>query len=267
MQITATIVLYKNSSSVLKDAIESFLKTELNVRLYLIDNSPTDELRSLYDDPRIEYIFNNANLGFGAAHNIGIIRSHQIHAEYHLILNPDVYFLPGTLEKIYSFLNINQNFGLLMPKVSYPDGSIQYLCKRPPSLSILVLRRFMPSFVQNLFKRKLDKFEYKDHDYDEIIRNVPYLSGCFMFFRNSVLKKVGNFDERIFMYMEDADITIRTLKIADTVYYPDAQIIHHFAKGSYKNVKLMYYNIQGAVIYFQKWGWNLNRDFSKDHIV
>jgi GT2 family glycosyltransferase len=264
MQITATIVLYKNNPSVLREAIDSFLNTKLNVRLYLIDNSPTDELRSLNNDSRIEYKFNNANLGFGKAHNIGILFSHQIHSEYHLILNPDVYFLPGTLEKIYSFLSINQNFGLLMPKVVYPDGAIQYLCKRPPSLSILILRRFMPSSVQKMFKKKLDKFEYKDQDYNKIITNVPYLSGCFMFFRNSVLKKIGTFDERIFMYMEDADITIRTLEFADTVYYPDAQITHHFAKGSYKNFKLMYYNIQGAVIYFQKWGWNFSKNFSKE---
>ena len=57
------------------------------------------------------------------------------------------------------------------------------------------------------------------------------------------------------MYMEDADITYRTLQVANTIYYPNVTIYHHFAKGSYKNLKLMIYNIHGAIVYFNKWGW------------
>ncbi len=257
MQVTATIVTYNNNLEVLKEAITSFLNTSLNVKLFLIDNSPSDTLRSLATDHRIQYIFNNKNLGFGRAHNLGIELSHQCESEYHLVLNPDVYFNQGTLEKIYTFLSKNKQYGLLMPRVIYPNGEIQYLCKTPPSISILILRRFMPQAVRRLFKKKMDKFEYRDHDYNQIIENVPYLSGCFMFFRNEVLKQVGGFDERIFMYMEDADITYRTLEYSKTVYYPEATITHHFAKGSYKNLKLMYYNIEGAFVYFKKWGLKL----------
>ncbi|WP_221394291.1 glycosyltransferase [Dyadobacter sp. NIV53] len=72
MQITATIVTYKNNPVILKEAIDSFLNTKLDVLLYLIDNSPVDDLREICKDRRVEYIFNNANLGFGRAHNIGI---------------------------------------------------------------------------------------------------------------------------------------------------------------------------------------------------
>ncbi|MDQ1087555.1 glycosyltransferase family 2 protein [Siphonobacter sp. SORGH_AS_1065] len=254
MRLTAAIVTYNNDQRILKEAIDSFLDTELVIKLFIIDNSPEDSIRVLLTDSRIEYIFNNANLGFGKAHNIGIKLSQACSAEYHLVLNPDVYFSKGTLEKIYFFLNAHPEYGLLMPKVIYPNGETQYLCKNPPSLSTLILRRFMPNGIRKLFKKKLDKFEYRDHNYDSIIENVPYLSGCFMFFRNETLKKVGGFDERIFMYMEDADITYRTLSYAKTVYYPEATITHHFAKGSYKNFKLMYYNIEGAFIYFKKWG-------------
>ena len=72
--VTATIVTYKEREDVLKKAIDSFLNTTLNVKLYIVDNSPTDDLRVLCENiPLLEYIFNNANIGFGAAHNI-IIR-------------------------------------------------------------------------------------------------------------------------------------------------------------------------------------------------
>lgn len=46
-QVTATIVLYKNNIEELKRAIWSFLNTNLKVRIYLVDNSPIDELKSL----------------------------------------------------------------------------------------------------------------------------------------------------------------------------------------------------------------------------
>ena len=76
-----------------------------------------------------------------------------------------------------------------------------------------------------------------------------------MFFRTSLFKTVGYFDERIFMYIEDADITRRFLLISKNIYYPMAEVFHHFEKGSHKKIKLMLYSIHGAIIYFNKWGW------------
>ncbi|WP_228412530.1 MULTISPECIES: glycosyltransferase family 2 protein [unclassified Chryseobacterium] len=255
MKITGCIVLYQNNKEILKKAIDSFLSTELDIMLYLVDNSPTDALKSLVGDQRIEYIFNNANLGFGKAHNIGIERSLAHNADYHLVLNPDIYFEKTEIPKMISFMEENEKVGHLMPKIKYPDNSIQYLCKRNPTPFDLFARRFMPKGIQKLFKGRMDKYEYRDHNYNEIMYDVPYFSGCFMLFRNSILKKVGGFDERIFMYIEDADITRRFLQVSNTVYFPEAEVYHHYGKGSYKNFKLMLYNLHGAYIYFKKWGW------------
>ena len=75
-QINASIVHYHNKKEQLKKTIESFLNTVLDVKLYLVDNSSNDELKELKSiDSRIEYIFNNANLGYGTAHNIAIKKS------------------------------------------------------------------------------------------------------------------------------------------------------------------------------------------------
>ena len=257
MLITASIVTYNSDFNVLKKTIDSFLNNSFNLKLFIIDNSPEDDLRYKLFDERIIYIYNNNNLGFGKAHNIGILKSLSLNSTYHLVLNPDVYFEKNVINTIVNFMNVNSEYGLLMPKILYPDGSLQYLCKMSPTLSILLLRRFMPVWVQKIFRKKLEKYEYKNYDYNSCITDVPYLSGCFMFFRNSILKQLNGFDERIFMYMEDADITIRTLQLSRTIYYPKAIIYHHFEKGSYKKLKLMLYNIHGAIIYFGKWGWKL----------
>ncbi|KAF2081159.1 glycosyltransferase [Flavobacterium sharifuzzamanii] len=239
----------------LQETIGSFLETELNVKLYLVDNSPTDDLKILMTDSRIEYIHNPSNPGFGASHNVAIQKANDFQSDYHLVLNPDIYFKQGTLENLCEFMDSNLEVGHVMPKITYPNGEFQYLCKTNPTFFDLFARGFMPSLLKRIFQKRMDKYEYKDYNYNEIIFDIPYLSGCFMFLRSSILKKVGFFDDKIFMYLEDADLTRRFLEVSRTAYYPQAHVYHHFAKLTHKKLKFKWITVQSAFIYFNKWGW------------
>lgn len=255
MKISCCIVLYNNHRDVLLKAISSFLNTRLDVAMFLIDNSPTNQLENICEDKRVHYLHNPSNPGFGAAHNIAIKSALEIGSQYHLVLNPDIYFSPGTLEALVEFMDTTLDVGQVMPKVLYPNGQIQYLCKTNPTPFDLFARRFLPGFLKGFFKARMDRYEYKDQNYNSIMFDIPYLSGCFMFLRTQTLKDVGFFDDRIFMYIEDADLTRRFLEKSRTAYYPEAVVYHHFEKGSHKNWRLMWYSIHGAFIYFNKWGW------------
>lgn len=250
--ITASIVTYNNNVEVLSEAINSFLKTTLPARLYIVDNSPTDRLKDLCQDPRVEYIFNGKNLGFGKAHNIAIRKSMALKVPYHLVLNPDIYFGAGVTERLYDFMQQNPAVGQTMPKVLYPNGEIQYLCKLLPSPSDFFTRRFIKD--ESKLEKLNETFELRFTGYNRKM-NVPYLSGCFMFLRNSALEEVGLFDERIFMYSEDTDLTRRIHLKYQTIFLPDVQIFHHFAKGSHKSLKLLLFAVHGSLVYFSKWGW------------
>lgn len=254
--ITSTIVTYRNNLGALQKTISSFLNTELKVKLYVVDNSPTDEIQELCKDKRIKYIFNNANVGFGAGHNIAIKKSLNL-SKYHLVLNPDIYFEKGVLEEIYGFMELNDNIGEVMPRVLYPDGSIQHLCKLLPTPCDLIFRRFLP--FKSLKEKRNNFYELQFTGYDKVM-DVPCLSGCFMFIRTEALKKVGLFDERFFMYLEDTDLSRRIHKYYRTVYYPKAVVYHRYEKGSYKNLKLLKYHIESAIKYFNKWGWFFDKE-------
>ncbi len=260
-QINISIVLYHNSKNQLLKTISIALNTSLNIRLYLVDNSTNDSLKELTNiDSRIEYIFNNSNLGFGKAHNIAIRKSIEENVPYHLVLNPDVYFESGVIEKLYDFMEKNKDVGLVMPKVLYPDGSIQYLCKLLPTPFDLFGRRFL-NFGP--FKKYVEKrneiYELRFTGYDKIM-NVPYLSGCFMFLRTDVLKEVGLFEERFFMYLEDTDLSRRIHAKYKTIFYPEVEIIHEYGKESYKNFRLLKAHIKSAIQYFNKWGWFFDKE-------
>jgi GT2 family glycosyltransferase len=252
--LTISIVLYKPRVDVLRKTIESVRGTTLDYKLYLIDNSPTDESRVLADDAKTEYIFVGRNLGFGKAHNIAMERAVR-ESKYHLVLNPDIFFGASVLEELFEYMERTPDVGQVMPKILYPNGSTQYLCKLLPAPADLFLRRFFPWFPGAATRNRL--YELRDTGYDKIM-NIPYLSGCFMFFRSSALAKVGHFDDRIFMYIEDADITRRMHEHYKTIFYPFTVAYHHYTKGSYRNLKLMLYNIHGAWVYFTKWGWVLD---------
>jgi GT2 family glycosyltransferase len=259
--INVSIVLFKNDQDLVRKAIYSCVNSVLINKIYLIDNSPTDILSCLASlDSRIEYIFNNANLGFGKAHNIALKRSIEENIPYHLVLNPDVYFKGWVLEELYNFMENNPDVGLVMPKVLYPDGTLQYLCKLLPTPLDLFGRRFL-NFgpFKKIVEKRNEVYELRFTGYDKIME-VPYLSGCFMFIRTSVLKKVGLFDERFFMYLEDTDLSRRIHRVAKTVYYPYVYIYHEYGKGSYKSLKLLYYHIKSAIKYFNKYGWFFDKE-------
>jgi GT2 family glycosyltransferase len=254
--IVCSLVIYKNERKQLREAIDSFLNTDLSVRLILIDNSPFDELKNIIYDSRTEYIHNPSNPGYGTSHNIGI-NKYCDKAKYHLVLNPDIYYSRGVIEDIISFMEKDKTIGLIMPKILYPNGEIQYLAKLLPTPFVFFVRRFLP--FKNIKKKISDKFELRFSDYN-LIMEVPYLSGCFMVFRNEALKKINGFDEKIFMHMEDLDITRRCYDAGfKTLFYPNQVVYHdHIYKTflTFNNLK-MYFS--SAFYYFNKWGWIIDK--------
>lgn len=259
IDLTCSIVLYQSDKEGLKNAIESLLASSLSLKLYLVDNSPDDSLRTIVSDNRVEYIFLGKNIGFGSAHNVAVKKAENL-SKYHLVLNPDIEFGEGVLEKIFHFMENNPKVGQLLPKVLYKEGHIQKLCKLLPTPYDLIGRRFFKNSKWALEANRRYELEMFKHD---TLLNVPNLSGCFMFMRSSILREAGGFDSRYFMYMEDLDLTRRIHALSKTVFFPDVHIYHGYAKGSYSNPQLLKYHLTSAIKYFNKWGWFIDKQRTK----
>jgi len=148
---TASIVLYNNKPELVEKTILSYLDSGFVGVLFLIDNSKNDFFRNQYSNKGIEYIHNPSNPGFGAAHNIAIKRAMEMGSKYHAVLNPDIYFENDVIPKILDYMESDDRIGNVMPKVFYPNGSIQYLCKLLPTPYDWIGRRFNP------FKKMVEK--------------------------------------------------------------------------------------------------------------
>ena len=259
---TACIVAYNTDRNELKKIIECFQRVGLDFKLWISDNSEKDSLREVingFGDDRIGYIFNNCNGGFGAGHNVVINKliNREVESEFHLIVNADVFFEENTIEKIVGYMRKNRKIGQIGPKIYGIDGEVTRSCRLLPSPLNLVFRRFLP--IKSIVDKLDYDYEMKWYDYEEII-DVPILSGCFIFVRTDVLKEIGGFDKRYFMYMEDYDLCRRIGQKYRTVFYPEVKIIHEHGKASYKSRKMMIMHVKSAIKYFNKWGWFFDRE-------
>lgn len=250
--ITASIVVYRTDRKELRNILDC-LKVSNIEHIYIVDNSPTDELRKVISScDKVDYFWGQGNVGYGAAHNIAIRKAIEDKSKYHIVLNSDIYLDARIIDQMLSYITLNPLVGLIMPKILSPAGELQYLCKLLPTPLDLILRRFLPL---QIFSKRSREFEMRDSGYNSIME-VPFLSGCFMFLRVDVLKKVEGFDDNFFMYCEDLDLC-RRIGMAGfkTIYYPMVEIIHVHKKESYKNIIMLKTHIKSAILYFNKWGW------------
>lgn len=250
---TVSLVTFKAKMEEIMPVVSGVIASSCS-RFYIVDNADDPQLAravAALGSEKITYIPSENN-GFGAGHNIAIRRSIADGEMFHFIVNPDISFAPGTLEKIVEFMVEQPDVGLLMPKTLNSDGSLQYNCKLVPTPADLIFKRFLPGFMK---RKRMERFMMKQYDHNSILE-VPYLCGCFMAFRNDVLKKSGVFDERFFLYPEDIDITRRIWHAGfKALYFPEVEVVHAHTQASYKSLKMLWCHIWNMIRYFNKWGW------------
>jgi GT2 family glycosyltransferase len=258
--ITSSIVLYRNDITMLQNAIQSIIEMGGIAKMFLIDNSPSDDLKILITDSRIEYIHNPANPGFGASHNVAIQKAMEMGSKYHFIVNPDIYFEGDVITLMVEYMASDATIGMMMPQILNEDGTIQNLPKLLPSpFSILKRKLKKPA---RAFQKFINEYELREVPKGTIY-NAPVLSGCFTLLNLDAIKKVGMYDDAFFMYFEDWDLSRRIHQHYKTIYFPKVSVVHEYESGANKNKKLFKIFVNSAITYFNKWGWFFDSERKK----
>ena len=248
IKISASIVLYNTEKSLIDTVINSCIDSLAGVDLYLVDNSPGDELSYLVNDRRVNYLKSQENRGFGAGHNLAINEFKLLERyKYHIVINPDIKFGNKVISNIQGYMDSNDNVGVLMPKILNTNGTLQFARRLLPSLFDIFKKKFFPL----LYSKKYEMINHEPSMPVEIIG----LCGCFMFLRVEALKSIGLFDERYFMYFEDFDLCRRIATKYSSIYYPVTSVIHISNNEHNRSLKLFYYALRATILYFNKWGY------------
>ena len=202
------------------------------------------------------FLANPDNPGYGRAVNRLVAHLGQL-PHYIGVLNTDLTWPGGTFEQLLGWLQQHPQVSLAVPQILDEAGSPQKLCKHNPTVLGLFSRRFLPDWLKPAWLKRYDRwYVMADQHYQEVFE-APYLSGCCMLIRSEAFRRVGGFDERYFLYLEDADLTRSLARDGRCVHLPVAGVVHGWGRGNYRNLGLMAVNLASAWSYFRKWGWAL----------
>jgi hypothetical protein len=271
MKLTVSIVLHNSSLTLLSGTVQSLWRSAQfahdagsleQVTLWLVDNASEAGYREALENEielwptsgffDVRYLPQSNNRGFGYGHNCVLA---ELTSEFHLILNPDVELEEGALKEGLASLGQSADMALLSPRVVGGDGEQEFLCKRYPSVLVLLLRGFAPGFVRRLFQRRLANYEMRDLCSGKAQVEIDIASGCFMLVRTAALRAVGGFNEAFFLYFEDFDLSLRLARQGRLVFDPAVRIVHHGGYAASKGRSHLTYFIRSGIRFFNCHGW------------
>lgn len=241
-KVSVIIVAYKHADVLLNclNSIVEYNDLGDELEVIIVDNSPVDERvendisESRYTD--YKYIAAD-NRGFGAGNNIG---AKIAQGEVLAFLNPDTILIEPIFKRIYNRFEKNANLNLFGIKLLGKEkNKVNSLCIQPDSSYFL--------------KKIIWWFSYFNKRYTTV-------AGSAMFVRKSAFEEVGMFDENIFMYYEELDLTNRLeARFPNEVicFERNMNIIHLESEciGNLSNEHLI--QLHKALIYYCK-KYNLN---------
>jgi GT2 family glycosyltransferase len=231
MAIIDVIVVCWNDKERIGTALDSlFALSEVRddpsfARVVVSDNGSSDGsrefLRERYGE-RVTIIENGRNLGFGAACNRAFAATES---RYVYLLNPDAELRTGALSAIVTFLEHNPRCGIAGSRIYNLDGTIQESCGEFDTWAGAFLRSSAWGDLAP-FRRYANGALLRGWDYQGE-RRVDLVIGAALAIRRALLKKIGGFDERFFLYHEEVDFAKRADAAGwETWYVPSSEAVH-----------------------------------------
>lgn len=227
MDKLSVVIVNYNAAGFLNRCLKSLKVVKgLELDIWVIDNASDDDslAQAKKEFPKLNYIENKENLGFGTANNQAL---KQIKTEFILTLNPDTEVKEKTLPFMVEFMKNNPEVGAATSKALKSDGTLDWAYHRGfPTPWASFLYYFLGNdSLYHLTKRDMSKA----HEVDAI-------SGSFFLTRKSVLDRVGLFDEDYWLYAEDLDLSYRINNAGYKIMYiPDVEVVHF--KGVSSGIK------------------------------
>ena len=186
--------------------------------------------------PDVELIRNGANLGFAGGVNVGIRRAFERGADWAFLLNNDAVVEPGFVEALERVAAARADAGLLACKVLWEDGqTIQYAGATFNALLGYSGRRV--------------GFGGPD-TFHEVV-DVGRADGAALAISRVAADRVGLFDEQLFAYVEDVDLSLRMRAAGfGVVFVPDARVRHKgsASTGGSASTTNLYYDTRNTIV-------------------
>lgn len=223
--------------------LRSLERLDFPCRIIVVDNGSGDGSAEYITGrfPQAELIALPSNVGFGAACNHAITRALEDTAcEYVFILNNDLVIHPNALSELASVAQTHSEAGIFGPKVYYSD--------EPDKIWYAGARRHRGGLAATDTGRgQVDRGQFST------LREVDYVFGTAMLIRRNVLERIGLFDERFFLYLEDMDFCLRAQAAGfSLLFVPQAHVWHKGSASTACNKTMRRYHQIKSTLHFLK---------------
>lgn len=232
MQLSIIIINYNtfNLTCSCIASIHEKLK-EVEYEIVLVDNASVECDPNLFTKqfPDIKLIISETNTGFAGGNNLGIT---QATGDYILLLNSDTKLINNAPKICLDHLLANKDTGIATCQLIYPNGTIQFNCRRFRTISWELLEIF--PFYKLLPKARREALmlhRYFDH---QSFANCDWVWGTFMLFPKSIIQRLPQqkLSDDFFMYCEDVLWCWDFKHLGYQVHFlPEAKVMH-VHKGS-----------------------------------
>ncbi|PJF34541.1 MAG: glycosyltransferase family 2 protein [Candidatus Thermofonsia Clade 1 bacterium] len=225
----------------LRTLIADLKTTDLNWQVFVVDNASADgtaaAIRAAAFE-RLTLIESGANLGFGAGNNLALRALGFSDAPGRapnapravFLLNPDTLVHQGAVAALHQALFSLPYAGLVGPRLSYADGSLQHSAFRFPGLTQIAIDLLpLPAALHGrLYESALNgRYPRRRYAADQPPFVVEHTLGAAMMLHREAIEAAGLFDEGYFMYAEELDWSMRIRRAGWEIYLvPSAHITH-----------------------------------------
>ena len=228
--LSAIVVAYKTPGE-LAAAVASLQAGSITPEeIIVVDNGAPDgeplRGRSEWRGVRVELA--PANVGYGAGCNIG---ARSATGNELLVLNADVVLSAGAVAAMRARLASDPRIGVVGPRI-LSGGEIQLSARAFPSFRTGLLGR-RSRLTRLLIRVRRLPAEFR-HTYGSG-GAVDWVSGACMLVRREAFESVGGFDDRYWMYWEDADLCRRLVDLGWRIFYEPSAVVHHATGASGTN--------------------------------
>jgi GT2 family glycosyltransferase len=252
-EVSVIMVVFRTGPA-LFNAIPHVLAEPLVDEFIVVDNGSSAEdeitLRQIAErEPRFRLVQGHGNIGFARGCNLAARTAKGHHL---IILNPDAYLQPGCISSLIAASGAFARPCVVGARVLNEDGSEQRGGRRGEVTPVSTLLSFSHLSRSVPFLRKYE-IHMEDQAEPEAPVAVPTISGACFYMSREDFNRLGGFDERYFLHVEDIDLCWRARRMGGSVVFaPDARVVHLGSTSLKHPVVVEYHKGRGLTRYFRK---------------
>jgi len=252
--MVSLIIVHYKAKKDLFDCLRSIRESgpSISYEIIVVDNDEVkiigNELKSKF--PQVKYVEASGNLGYGGGCNLG---AKYAKGKYLFFLNPDTEVLDRTIDILFEFISNRKNVGAVAPLILDKNGKISSV---QGSEHLTVLRAiFSLSFINKIFPNNPIARKFFLNDWDKkAMKEVDVVPGTAFMIGKNLFDKIDGFDEKFFLFFEEADLAKRITSLGFRNYItPQAKIIHLGGQSTSKREDIREIFDKSKFYYFKKW--------------